>query len=136
MDLDRARDFLRENHRAVLLTWHADGRPQMSPVLVGVDAEGRLVISSREMAVKVRNARRDPRAAVCAFTDGFFGQWIQVEGTTEIVSLPEAMEPLVTYYRDISGEHPDWDDYRETMVREKRVIMRITPERAGPDFHG
>ncbi|HLU76186.1 MAG TPA: PPOX class F420-dependent oxidoreductase [Nonomuraea sp.] len=136
MDLDRARDFLRENHRAVLLTWHADGRPQMSPVLVGVDAEGRLVISSRETAVKVRNARRDPRVAVCVFTDGFFGQWIQVEGTTEIVSLPEAMEPLVTYYRDISGEHPDWDDYRETMVREKRVIMRITPERAGPDFHG
>lgn len=130
MDLDRARDFLRENHRAVLLTWHADGRPQMSPVLVGVDAEGRLVISSRETAVKVRNARRDPRVAVCVFTDGFFGQWIQVEGTTEIVSLPEAMEPLVTYYRDISGEHPDWDDYRAAMVRDRRLVLRLRVERA------
>lgn len=129
MDLDRARDFLRENHRAVLLTWHADGRPQMSPVLVGVDAEGRLVISSRETAVKVRNARRDPRVAVCVFTDGFFGQWIQVEGTTEIVSLPEAMEPLVTYYRDISGEHPDWDDYRRAMVDDARLVLRLRVNR-------
>ncbi|MDA0636441.1 PPOX class F420-dependent oxidoreductase [Nonomuraea sp. MCN248] len=136
MDLDRARDFLARNHRAVLLTRRADGRPQMSPVTVGVDAEGRAVISSRETAVKVRNARRDPDVALCVFTDAFFGEWIQVEGTAEIISLPEAMDQLVSYYRDISGEHPDWDEYREVMVRDQRVIMRITPRRAGPDFHG
>ncbi|MGI5273501.1 PPOX class F420-dependent oxidoreductase [Nonomuraea sp. CA-218870] len=136
MDLDRARDFLTRNHRAVLLTRHADGRPQMSPVTVGVDAEGRAIISSRETAVKVRNARRDPDVALCVFTDAFFGEWIQVEGTAEIISLPEAMDHLVSYYRDISGEHPDWDDYRAAMVRDRRVVLRITPRRAGPDFHG
>ncbi|WP_219505048.1 PPOX class F420-dependent oxidoreductase [Nonomuraea ceibae] len=135
MDLDRARDFLTRNHRAILLTTHADGRPQMSPVVVGVDDAGRVVVSTREAAAKTRNARRDPRVAVCAFTDGFFGEWVQVEGAAEIVSLPEAMDDLVAYYRGISGEHPDWDDYREAMRRERRVVMRITLDRAGPDVH-
>jgi PPOX class probable F420-dependent enzyme len=136
MDLDRARAFVARNHNAVMLTRHADGRPQMSPVTVGVDAEGRLVVSSRETAIKTRNVRRDPEVALCVFTDKFYGEWIQVEGTAEVISLPEAMDLLVTYYRDISGEHPDWDDYRAAMVRDKRVIIRITPRRAGPDFHG
>ncbi|MFI7444392.1 PPOX class F420-dependent oxidoreductase [Nonomuraea indica] len=136
MDLDRAREFLRGSHHAVLLTRHADGRPQMSPVVVGVDAEGFLVVSSRETAVKTRNARRDPQVSVCAFTDAFFGDWVQVDGTAEVVALPEAMDHLVSYYRDISGEHPDWDDYRAAMVRERRVVIRIAPHRAGPDVHG
>ncbi|MEV0823483.1 PPOX class F420-dependent oxidoreductase [Nonomuraea rubra] len=135
MDLDKALGFLRDNHRAVLLTRHRDGRPQLSPITVGVQ-DGHLVISSRETAVKVRNALRDPQVSVCAFTDGFFGEWIQVDGTAEIIHLPDAMEPLVTYYRDISGEHPDWDDYRAAMVRDQRVIMRITPSRVGPTRHG
>ncbi|MEV0998250.1 PPOX class F420-dependent oxidoreductase [Nonomuraea sp. NPDC050202] len=135
MDLDKALDFLRSHHRAVLLTRHRDGRPQMSPITVGVQ-DGRVVISSRETAAKVRNALRDPQVSLCAFTDGFFGEWIQVDGTAEIIHLPEAMEPLVTYYRDISGEHPDWDDYRAAMVRDRRVIMRITPTRVGPTRHG
>ncbi|WP_113704569.1 PPOX class F420-dependent oxidoreductase [Nonomuraea lactucae] len=136
MDLDKARDFLHRNHRAVLLTRHADGRPQLSPVLVGVDAEGRIVISSRETAVKTRNARRDPRVSICAFTDAFFGGWVQVDGTAEIISLPDAMDHLISYYRDVSGEHQDWDDYRAAMIRDRRVVLRVTPERAGPDFHG
>ncbi|GAA3094317.1 PPOX class F420-dependent oxidoreductase [Streptosporangium carneum] len=136
MDLDKARDFIRDNHRAVLLTRHADGRPQMSPVTVGLDAEGRAIISSRETAAKVRNLRRDPRATLCVTTDAFFGPWIQIEGDTEVVSLPEAMEGLVSYYRDISGEHPDWDDYRAAMERDRRVILRIDITRAGPDVHG
>ncbi|SDQ48177.1 PPOX class F420-dependent oxidoreductase [Thermostaphylospora chromogena] len=137
MDLDRARAFIRTNHRAVLLTRHADGRPQMSPVTVGLARDGRhAVISTRETAVKTRNVRRDPNVALCVFTDAFFGEWVQIDGTAEVISLPDAMEPLVDYYRDISGEHPDWDDYRAAMVRERRVIMRIDLTRAGPDFHG
>ncbi|MEV8630015.1 PPOX class F420-dependent oxidoreductase [Streptosporangium sp. NPDC051023] len=136
MDLDKARDFIRDNHRAVLLTWHSDGRPQLSPVTVGLDAEGNAIISTRETAAKVRNLRRDPRVALCVTTDAFFGAWIQIEGEVEIVSLPEAMETLVSYYRDISGEHPDWDDYRGAMERERRVILRIGITRAGPDIHG
>jgi PPOX class probable F420-dependent enzyme len=136
MDLDRAREFLRRYHRAVLATYHADGRAQLSPVTVGVDAAGHLVISSRETAVKIRNLRRDPRVAVCVLTEAFFGEWVQIEGTAEIVSLPEAMEPLVDYYRAISGEHPDWDDYRAAMERDRRVVARVTINRAGPDFHG
>ncbi len=136
MDLDKARDFLARHHRAILLTEHPDGRPQMSPVLVGVDDEGRVIVSTRETAAKTHNARRAPQVAVCAFTDGFFGEWIQVEGTAEIVSLPEAMDDLIDYYRKVSGEHPDWDDYRAAMTRERRVVLRITPHWAGPDRHG
>jgi PPOX class probable F420-dependent enzyme len=136
VDLDAARAFLRENHHAVLATFRSDGRPQLSPVTVGVDAQGYVTISSRETAYKVRNLRRDPRAGVCVISEGFFGPWVQVEGTAEIVSLPEALEPLVDYYRAVSGEHPDWDDYRRAMVSQQRVLVRIAITRAGPDRQG
>jgi PPOX class probable F420-dependent enzyme len=136
MDLDKAREFLRANHRAVLATLRSDGEPQLSPVTVGIDGEGCAVISTRETAYKVKNLRRDPRAWVCALTDQFFGQWIQAEGAVEIVSLPEAMDGLVDYYRRLSGEHPDWDDYRAAMERERRVLLRLTVTAAGPDRSG
>ncbi|MGH9056346.1 MAG: PPOX class F420-dependent oxidoreductase [Acidimicrobiales bacterium] len=136
MDLHDALEYLGANHRSVLVTRKRDGEPQTSPVVHGVDAHGRVAISSREPAYKVRNLRRDPRATLCAFTDGFFGRWVTVAGTAEIISLPDAMEPLVELYRQVGGEHPDWDDYREAMVRERRVIIAITPTSAGPDRAG
>jgi PPOX class probable F420-dependent enzyme len=136
MDADDARAFLRANHRAVMATTRADGTTQMSPITVGVAADGRVLVSSRETAYKVRHLRALPYAAICAFTEGFFGQWVQVEGPVEIVALPEAMEMLVEYYRDISGEHPDWDDYRAAMERDQRVMLRLSIERAGPDLQG
>jgi PPOX class probable F420-dependent enzyme len=136
MDIPQVLDFLRAHHRAVLATTRSDGSPQLSPVTVGVDAEGLLVISTRETAAKTRNLRRDPRAYLCAFTDRFFGPWVQVAGTAEVVVLPEAMEGLVGYYRGISGEHPDWDDYRRAMTAERRVLVRITPTSAGPNVSG
>src|SRR4051794_8777562 len=134
MDLDQARDFIRSNPRAVLATRTTDGI-QQSPVLVGVDQEGRLTVSTREAAYKAKNLRRDPWVQLCVLTKAFFGDWIYVEGEAEVVSLPEAMEPLVEYYRGISGE-TDWDEYRAGMERERRVIIRITPTRAGPDRQG
>ncbi len=130
MDVAEAQDFLRTHRRAVAATFRTDGRPQLSPVIVGVDDEGRVIISSTEDRVKVRNLRRDPRIAVCAFTEGFYGPWVQVEGEAEIVSLPEAMEPLVDYYRRLAGEHPDWDEYRAAMERERRVLIRFRITRA------
>jgi PPOX class probable F420-dependent enzyme len=136
MDPDRAREFLRAHHRAVLATVRSDGRPQLSPVTATVDDAGRVLISTRETAIKTKNLTRDPRASLCVLNDGFFGEWVQVEGTADIVHLPEAMELLVDYYRRISGEHPDWDDYREAMRRERRVMVRITITRAGPDASG
>ncbi|MHA6617093.1 PPOX class F420-dependent oxidoreductase [Pseudonocardia sp. DLS-67] len=136
MDLDDARDVLREQHRAVLATMRGDGTPQMSPVLVAVDDGGRVLVSTRETALKVRNLRRDPRSWLCVLPDGFFGRWVQVEGRTEIVSLPAAMDGLVDYYRRVSGEHDDWDGYREAMRREERVLLRIELVRAGPDRSG
>jgi PPOX class probable F420-dependent enzyme len=135
MDLDDARDFVRRNHRAVLAT-RSSSRIQQSPVLVGIDDEGLLTVSSRETAFKTRNLRADPWAQICVLNDGFFGDWIYVEGSTQVLSLPEAMEPLVEYYRGISGEADDWDAYRAGMERERRVILRITPTRAGPDRQG
>jgi PPOX class probable F420-dependent enzyme len=136
MDLDAARAVLAEQHHAVLATFRRDGRPQLSPITVNVDADGKAVISSRQAAYKVKNLRRDPRASVCVLPDGFFGNWVQIDGTASIVELPDAMEGLVDYYRRTSGEHPDWDDYRTAMVREQRVLIRIDIERAGPDAAG
>jgi PPOX class probable F420-dependent enzyme len=136
MDLDAARDFVRSNHRAVLTTRRANGDPQLSPMVCSVDPEGRVVVSTRETALKVKNLRRDPRASLCVFNDGFFGEWIQVDGIAEVVSLPDAMELLVEYYRSLAGEHPDWDDYRASMERERRVLVRVELRRAGPDRSG
>lgn len=136
MDLERAREFVRAHHRAVLATTRSDGLPQLSPVTAGVDDVGRVVISTRETAVKTKNLARDPRASLCVMNDGFFGEWVQAEGTAEIIHLPEAMDLLVDYYRKVSGEHPDWDDYRQAMTRDRRVIVAITLTRAGPDRSG
>lgn len=136
METDEALAFIRENPRAILATRKRDGSPQLSPVLAAVDDEGRLVISSRETAYKAKNLRRDPRASLCFLNEGFFGRWIQVDGTAEIVSLPDAMEPLVDYYRRLSGEHPDWNDYRASMERDKRLVIRVAIERAGPERSG
>lgn len=136
MDADAAREFIRKNHHAILATYRSDGSPQMSPVAADVDPDGMIVISTRETALKTKNLRRDPRASVCVITDGFYGQWVQVDGRATIVSLPEAMEGLVEYYRRVAGEHPDWDDYRAAMESERRVLLRITVDRAGPNTSG
>lgn len=136
MDLQQAREFVRHHHRAVLATRNRAGGIQQSPVLVGVDEQGRFTVSSRETAFKTKNLRRDPRASLCVFPDEFFGEWIFVEGAAEVVSLPEAMDPLVDYYRQLVGEHDDWADYRESMRRERRVMIRVQADRAGPDRQG
>jgi PPOX class probable F420-dependent enzyme len=136
MDLDEARAIVSEQHHAVLATLRRDGTPQMSPVVATVDGQGRVVISTRQTAFKVRNLRRDPRAWLCVLPDGFYGRWIQVGGSVRIVELPEAMERLVDYYRRVSGEHPDWDDYRTAMERDQRVLLQIELMSAGPDREG
>ena len=132
MSPDEARAFVVSNHRAVLITRRPGGGLQTSPVLVGVDDEGKVVISTREDAYKTRNLRRDPTVVLRVLSDAFFGRWMQIEGTAQVVSLPEAMEGLVDYYRRISGEHPDWDDYHRAMVQEQRVLVRVSIDAAGP----
>jgi PPOX class probable F420-dependent enzyme len=136
VDVEEAREYVRQHHRAVLATRRKDGNPQMSPVGVGVAPDGRLWISSRETAVKTKNARRHPYVSLCVMNDGFYGDWVQVEGRVEIVSLPEAMDMLVAYYRDLAGEHPDWDEYRAAMEKERRVMLLVEIERAGPNVSG
>jgi PPOX class probable F420-dependent enzyme len=136
MDLERAREFMRAHHRAVLATTRSDGLPQLSPVSVVVDNADRVVITTRETAIKTRNLARDPRASLCVMTDQYYGDWIQAEGTAEIIHLPQAMELLVYFWRTVYGGHPDWDDYRKAMTRENRVIVAITLTRAGPDRSG
>lgn len=137
MDIDEAVAFMRTNHQAVLHTYRKDGSPQLSPVTVGVDEEGHPLVSSRETAFKTKHLLRDPRATLCVLNPHFYGEWAYVDATVEVVHLPEAMELLVDYYRQVRGEeHPDWDDYRAAMERERRVILRLTVERAGPTVHG
>jgi PPOX class probable F420-dependent enzyme len=136
VDLEPALDYIRDHHRAVMATARADGRPQMSPVVCAVDDDGYVVVSTRETAMKTKNLRRDPRVSLCVISDGFFGVWVQVDGVATVVPLPDALEGLVDYYRRVAGEHPDWDDYRNAMVRERRVLVRIQLERAGPEKSG
>ena len=136
MDIDEARDFLRTHHRGVLLTYRRDGSPQLSPIVAGVDDDGRVLVSTRETAMKAHNVRRDPRVSLCAFTDAFFGSWVRIDGRAEVVTLPDAMPLLEDYYRRVAGEHDDWDDYRRAMREERRVIVRITVTDAGPDRSG
>ena len=127
--------FIERNHRAVLATSRADDRPQLSLVAAAVDGDA-VVVSTRVTAMKTRNVRRRPYASLVVFTEAFYGEWVQVEGPVEVVELPAAMDGLVAYYRRVSGEHPDWDDYRAAMVREQRVLLRITVARAGPSRSG
>lgn len=136
MDIAEALGFVAQHSHTVLTTLRKDGTPQLSPVDVAVDDEGLVVISSRETAYKTKNLRRDPRAWLCVLSDEFYGQWVQLEGTVDVQSLPDAMEPLVDYYRRLSGEHPDWDDYRAAMVRDSRCLLRVTVTKAGPDKQG
>ncbi len=136
MTPDEVRAFVASNHRAVLVTRRRDGGLQSSPVTVGVDGDGMATISTRETAYKVRNLQSDPSAVLCVFSDAWFGPWVQVEGAAQIVSLPEAMDGLVDYYRRISGEHPDWDDYRNAMERDRRVLVRIPLTKVGPSQFG
>ncbi|MGW4293542.1 PPOX class F420-dependent oxidoreductase [Micromonospora chersina] len=132
VDRDALIDFLRPRHRLVLMTTRADGRPQSSPVSCGVDAEGRLVISTYPERAKVTNIRRDPRVSACVLSDDWNGPWVQVDGTAEVLDLPEALEPLVDYFRSISGEHPDWDEYRAAMVKQGKSLIRVTIDSWGP----
>jgi PPOX class probable F420-dependent enzyme len=136
MDTNEALEFIKSNHHGVIATTRSDGRTAMSPIACDVDPDGKVVVSTRETAMKVRHLTRDPNVAICVINDGFFGEWVQVEGTAEIVHLPEAMEGLVDYYRRVAGEHPDWDDYRAAMERERRVLLRITVTRSGPNRSG
>ena len=132
VDLAQLLDFVRPRHRAILLTRRADGSPQGSPLTCGVDDSGRIVLSTYPERAKTRNARRDERVSVIVLSDEWNGPWVQVDGTAEVIDSPESVEPLVEYFRNISGEHPDWDEYREAMVKQGKSIIRITPERWGP----
>ena len=132
VDLQQLLDFVRPRHRMILLTRRADGSPQASPVTGGVDDEGRLVISTYPERAKVTNARRDPAVSLLVLSDEWNDAWVQVDGTCEVLDLPEALEPLVDYFRSISGEHPDWDEYRDAMREQRKSLLRITPTRWGP----
>jgi PPOX class probable F420-dependent enzyme len=124
--------FLRPRHHAILMTTRRDGRPQASPNTCGVDAEGRIVISTYPERAKAANIRRDPRVSVCVLSDEFNGPWVQVDGIAEVIDPPDAVEPLVEYFRVISGEHPDWDEYRQAMRDQGKSLVRVTIERWGP----
>ncbi|MFF1686026.1 MULTISPECIES: PPOX class F420-dependent oxidoreductase [unclassified Streptomyces] len=132
VSLDELLDFVRPRHRALLLTARADGTPQASPLTCGVDDSGRIVVSTYPERAKTRNAKRNPRVSVVVLSDEWNGPWVQIDGTAEVVDSPDSVEPLVEYFRNISGEHPDWDEYRAAMVKQGKSVIRITPEKWGP----
>jgi PPOX class probable F420-dependent enzyme len=132
VEKDELLEFLRPRHKCLLVTVRSDGRPQVSPVTSGIDEAGRLVISTYPERAKVRNLRRSPYATACILSDDWNGPWVQVEGTAEVLDMPEALDGLVEYFRCISGEHPDWDEYREAMRRQGKSLLRVELERWGP----
>lgn len=128
-------DFLRPRHHAVLLTHRRNGAPQMSPVTCGVDEAGRMVVSTYPERAKAANARRDPAVSLCVLSDEW-DPWVQVDGTAEVLDVPDSVEPLVDYYRAIAGEHPDWDEYRRAMVEQGKSLLRVTIDSWGPIASG
>lgn len=132
VDLAGLLDFVRPRHRALLLTRRADGTPQASPLTCGVDDAGRLVMSTYPERAKTRNARRDSAVSVVVLSDEWNGPWVQIDGDAEVLDVPESVEPLVEYFRNISGEHPDWDEYRAAMATQGKSLIRVTPRRWGP----
>lgn len=137
MNIAEAQNFMSKHHHGVLVTRKRDGNLQMSPVSPAIDADGRVIISSRETAFKIKNLRRDPRTSLCVFTDAFHGLgWVQVDGKAEVISLPDAMELLMDWHRRVKGEHPDWEEYKKTMEKQCRVILRVEIESAGPRQKG
>jgi PPOX class probable F420-dependent enzyme len=132
VSLDELLDFVRPRHHAILLTRRADGSPQGSPLTCGVDDSGRIVVSTYPERAKTRNAKRDPHVSLIVLSDDWNGPWVQIDGTAEVIDAPDSVEPLVEYYRNIAGEHPDWDEYRAAMVKQGKSIIRVTPERWGP----
>jgi PPOX class probable F420-dependent enzyme len=132
VDRDALLEFLRPRHQAVLLTRRRDGGAQLSPVTCGVDGEGRIVVSTYPQRAKVANARRDPSVSMCVLSADFDGPWVQADGQAEVLDLPEALDPLVEYFRSISGEHPDWEEYRRAMTRQGKSLLRVTITGWGP----
>ncbi|CAM5628317.1 PPOX class F420-dependent oxidoreductase [Streptomyces purpurascens] len=132
VSLDELLDFVRPRHHAILLTRRSGDGPQGSPLTCGVDDSGRIVVSTYPERAKTRNAKRDPRVSLIVLSDDWNGPWVQIDGTAEVIDTPDSIEPLVEYYRNIAGEHPDWDEYRAAMVKQGKSIIRITPERWGP----
>jgi PPOX class probable F420-dependent enzyme len=136
VDREGLLEFIRPRHHAILATARRDGTMQMSPNTMGVDDDGRLVISTYPHRAKVHNIRRNPAVSVCVLSDDFGGEWVQVYGTAEVIDLPDAVEPLVEYFRNIAGEHPDWDEYREAMVKQGKCLIRIAIDSWGPVARG
>ena len=125
--------FVAENKGGVLATLKTDGRPQLSNVGYAYDADAGLFrISVTDSRAKTRNLRRDPRVTLHVASKDFW-TWVAVEGTAELTPVaadPQdaTVEELVTYYRGVNGEHPDWDDYRAAMVRDQRLVVTFRPE--------
>ena len=116
----------------VLTTFRAGESLQSSPVTGGVDADGRIVVATYPQRAKTANIRRRPRASVMVLSDEFDGPYVQIDGHAEVVDLPDAVEPLVEYFRSVAGEHPNWDEYRQAMLDQRKCLIRVTPQRWGP----
>ena len=132
VDRDGLLEFIRPRHHVALMTTRIDGSPQLSPVTAGVDPHGRVVVASYPERAKAVNARRNPAGSALFVSDEWNGPWVHVTGQFEVLDLPAALEPLVDYYRSIAGEHPDWDDYRNAMIRQAKCLLRLTIDTWGP----
>ena len=124
-------EFARGKHHLVLATTRRDGRPQLSPVTGVLTDAGEILVSTYPRRAKARNIRRNPAVSVLVMGD-FDGAWVQVDGDAVVEDMPEAGDGLVEYFRAISGEHSDWDEYRQAMADQGKSLIRVRPTRWGP----
>jgi PPOX class probable F420-dependent enzyme len=136
VDRDELLAFIRQRHHGILVTTRRSGSPQLSPVTMGVDPQGSIVVATYPERAKAKNAARNDQASMCVLSDEFNGEWVQVDGRIELIEQPAAIEALVEYYRAISGEHPDWAEYRQAMVKQEKVLLRLSIDRWGPVSRG
>ncbi len=138
VDRDGLAEFVAGKHRWVLATTRRDGRPQLSLVSGGMTAAGELAVASYPQRAKTINAQRDPRVSVLVLGTEFNDEWVQIDGDARVLHMPdpEAADGLVEYFRSISGEHPDWDEYRQAMADQGKSVILVEPTRWGPVSKG
>ena len=133
MEISDAQTFLRDNHHGVLVARKKDGSLQMTLVSPVIDSDGKVIITARDSTYKIKNIKRDPRISLLVYGDKFNGSnYIQIDRKAEVIDHPRAMDIVLDWHRQIRGMPDNWDDIRKKTLSERRIVIRVTIEKVGP----
>jgi PPOX class probable F420-dependent enzyme len=137
MEVNEAREFLKDKHHGVLVTRKKDGSLQMTLVSPVISSDGRVIITARERTYKVKNIKRNPQISLLVYGEKFHGSnYIQIDGRAEVIPHPQAMDIVLDWHRRIRGEPKSWDEIRQKTLAEGRIAIRVTIEKVGPQNRG